>query len=77
MDGIIWREIIVPYFYEDQGQPCTALQGFSGFSQGTWFQQDGVSCQIFGQILRGDLNWSPDSSDLSPMDFPVWGYLKN
>jgi len=26
---------------------------------------------------RGDINWPPQSPDLSPMDFFLWGYLKS
>ena len=56
-----------------------------------WFQQDGASSQtahesrqelrdLFGQNIVGkffNFNWPPRSPDLSPLDFFLWGYLKN
>ena len=55
------------------------------------FQQDGASSHTsnvsqewlkknFGKpviSLKTDFEWSPHSSDLSPPDFSLWGYLKD
>lgn len=55
-----------------------------------WFQQDSATAytsrcsmemleQIFSGYLislRGDLEWSPKSPDLTPCDFFLWDYLK-
>ena len=57
----------------------------------TWYQQDGATPHtsnltldflrgVFGGRLisrRADHEWSPHSPDLSPLDFFLWGYLKN
>lgn len=56
-----------------------------------WFQQDGAPChttiatvallhQKFpGRVIsrRGDMEWPPRSCDLSPLDFFLWGYIKD
>jgi len=56
-----------------------------------WFQQDGASPHTTGSVLtrlrqifpgkviskNGDVNWPPRSPDLSPLDFFLWGHLKN
>ena len=58
--------------------------------QNMWFQQDGATChtaaetinllaQKFGNRIisrRGNINWPPRSCDLTPLDFFLWGYLK-
>lgn len=55
-----------------------------------WFQQDGATChtalesirvlrEMFGDriiSIRGNVNWPPRSCDLTPLDFFLWGYLK-
>lgn len=55
-----------------------------------WFQQDGATCHTANEtitLLRdkfndrvisrcGDVNWPPRSCDLTPLDFFLWGYLK-
>lgn len=60
-----------------------ALQEFEGYTQDTWFQQDGATCHtsnlsmpvvqaLFpGKLIsrRGDIQWPPRSPDLSPCDF--------
>ena len=54
-------------------------------------QQDGAKCHTRGKtidILRekfsdqlisrnGDYNWPPRSCDLTPLDFFLWGYVKD
>ena len=59
--------------------------------QTQWFQQDGASVHVsgisldwirrhFGQrvISRRTVHpWSPNSPDLSPLDFHLWGFLKD
>ena len=56
-----------------------------------YFQQDGATCHTatetldllktkFGERVisrRGTVNWSPRSCDLTPLDFFLWGYLKD
>ena len=56
-----------------------------------WFQQDGAPChtarlpmsllknQFPQKIISkfGDVEWPARSPDLSPLDFYLWGYLKN
>ena len=56
-----------------------------------WFQQDGATPHTatatlemlrenFGQrviSLKTDFNWAPHSPDLNPLDFFLWGHLKN
>ena len=67
------------------------LQNSPGYSQRTWFQQDGATShtsnvslprvrEIFpGKLIsrRGDINWPSRSPDLTPMDFFLWGFLKS
>lgn len=66
------------------------LQEFEGFNAETWFQQDGATCHTSNQSLavvnqlfpekvisrRGTINWPPRSPDLTPLDYFMWGYLK-
>lgn len=56
-----------------------------------WFQQDGASCHAandtmallrskFGSRVisrRADKEWPPRSCDLSPLDYFLWGYVKD
>ncbi|GFT21884.1 putative DD41D transposase [Trichonephila clavipes] len=56
-----------------------------------WFQQDGATCHTahatidllkdtFGDRLisrYGPVNWPPRSSDLTPLDYFLWGYVKS
>ena len=55
-----------------------------------WFQQDGATSHTATETIellretfedriisrRGDVNWPPRSCDLTPLDFFLWGYLK-
>lgn len=55
-----------------------------------WFQQDGATCHTMtdtiallrqkfpGRVIsrRGDKEWPPRSCDLSPLDYFLWGYVK-
>lgn len=55
-----------------------------------WFQQDGATCHTanatlnllkdkFGDWIisrRGFVNWPPRSCDLTPLDYFLWGYVK-
>ncbi|GFX29711.1 transposase [Trichonephila clavipes] len=59
--------------------------------QELWFQQDGATCHTaratidllkdtFGDRLIsrfGPVNWPPISCDLTPLDYFLWGYVKN
>jgi len=56
-----------------------------------WFQQDGATCHTANvtiDLLRGtfenriisrngDVNWPPRSCDLTPLDYFVWGAVKD
>ena len=56
-----------------------------------WFQQDGATCHtanatidllrpIFGNRIisrNGDVTWPPRSCDLTPLDYYVWGAVKD
>jgi len=56
-----------------------------------WFQQDGATCHtanvpidllldtLENRIIsrRGDVNWPPRSCDLTPLDYFLWGAVKN
>lgn len=67
------------------------LAQHDGFNDRTWFQQDGApphTANITMATLRakfpnklisrrGDINWPPRSPDLSPLDYFLWGYLKD
>lgn len=57
----------------------------------TWFQQDGASShstpeniallrtKFPGRVIsrKGDIDWPPRSCDITPLDFFLWGYLKD
>ncbi|GFW59255.1 heat shock 70kDa protein 8 [Trichonephila clavipes] len=59
-------------------------------NQELWLQQDGATCHTaratidllkdtFGDRLIsrfGPVNWPPRSSDLTPLDYFLWGYVK-
>lgn len=56
-----------------------------------WFQQDGAPCHTAGLTIaevrekfdgriisrNGDVNWPPRSCDLTPLDFYLWGAVKD
>ena len=56
-----------------------------------YFQQDGTTCRTDGETIgllhgkfqgrvvsrNGDYNWPPRSSDLTPLFFFLWGYVKD
>ena len=56
-----------------------------------YFQQDGATCHTAGETMallrekfpgrvisrNGDFDWPPRSCDLTPLDFFLWGYVKN
>ena len=58
--------------------------------QQIWFQQDGAPChsrldvrqylqnRFNGRIIHrfSEISWPPRSPDLTPLDFFLWGYLK-
>lgn len=80
------RDELVPHL---RHQFPTANQ--NEFDNRIWYQQDGAPAhyalpvrnyldQIFPNRWigrRGALEWPPRSPDLNPMDFFLWGYLKN
>ena len=55
-----------------------------------WFQQDGAPAHYHNEVVgylndvfpghwigrRGEIEWPPRSPDLNPLDFFLWGYLK-
>ena len=59
--------------------------------QNMWFQQDGATWHTTranmallqetfpGRVIscRGDINWSPRSCDLTPLDLFLWGHAKD
>ena len=67
------------------------LQTISADIQQEWFQQDGATPhtaaasrlwlqqRFLGRVisLKEEVQWAPHSPDLSPLDFFLWGYLKN
>ena len=49
-----------------------------------WFQQDGFTCHTADATLdliiissRADVVWSPRSCDLTPLDYYLWGTVKD
>ena len=56
-----------------------------------YLQQDGVTCHTKGETIgllrekfsgrvvsqNGNYNWRPRSCDLTPLDFFLWGYVKD
>ena len=56
-----------------------------------YFQQDAATCHTSGETIsllrekflgrvisrKGDYNWPPRSCDLTPLDFFLWGYVKD
>ena len=56
-----------------------------------YLQQDGATCDTSSETiglmrekfpgrvisLNGDYNWPPRSCDLTPLDFFLWGYMKD
>ncbi|GJQ74480.1 hypothetical protein Trydic_g21349 [Trypoxylus dichotomus] len=67
------------------------VQQFDGYNLETWFQQAGTTCHTLSQtqeagrqlfpnkviLRRANVNWPPRNSDLSPLDYFLWGYLKS
>ena len=72
-------------FWKELGKKAGADQRMTD-----WFQQDGASPhtakasllwlqrKFNGRLisLKTDVEWAPNSPDLSPLDFFMWGYLK-
>lgn len=56
------------YFQHDGATPHTSGQVFG------WLQKPS-GCNLIS--FRTDCVWSPHSPDLSPLDFFLWGYLKD
>ena len=42
------------------------------YIENMWFQQDGAT-----PLTAKHNNWPPHSPDLNPLDFFLWGYLKD
>ena len=56
-----------------------------------YLQQDGATCHTSGEAIgllrekfpgrmisrKSDYNWPPRSCDLTPLDFFLWGYMKD
>ena len=45
-----------------------------------WFQQDGATCLVFEDRIissRADVVWPPRSSNLAPLDYYLWGAVKD
>lgn len=75
-----------------RNQIVPAIQAVKGDDfQNTWFQQDGAAPHFAVNVRgylnetfferwigrRGTIEWPPRSPDLSPLDFFLWGYLKD
>ncbi|KAL7631743.1 UNVERIFIED_CONTAM: hypothetical protein RMT77_017952 [Armadillidium vulgare] len=83
--GVRYREMITNFLWHE-------LEEGMDVDDMWWFQQDGATCHTANNetmaILRdkfngrvisrgGDVNWPPRSCcDLTPLDFFLWGYLK-
>lgn len=84
VNGVSYRRMLNDYF-------LPLLREHPAYSSHTWFQQDGATPHTAREtmaLLRdffpeklisrfGDIPWPPRSPDLTPMDFFLWGYLKN
>lgn len=82
VNGIRYREMITNFLWHEIGDMDV---------DGIWFQQDGATCHSAKETLqllrtkfngrliskRGDVNWPPRSCDLTPLDYFLWGYLKD
>ena len=76
--------------YNDMINDCLIPKVYEMNVIDPYFQQDGAACQttrLNMEILRqtfpgrlisrfGDVEWPARSSDLSPLDYFLWGYLK-
>lgn len=82
VNGDTYRTMITDFF-------VPALHGID--VNDVWFQQDGATChtshatidllrQTFdGRLIsrNGDVNWPPRSCDLTPLDYFLWGAVKD
>lgn len=82
VNGLRYRKMITDFFWPE-------VEGKD--TENFYFQQDGATCHtnretitllqsMFpGRVIsrNGDFNWPPRSCDLSPLDFFLWGYLKD
>ena len=81
VNGVRYREMITNFLWPELDHMNV---------EDMWFQQDGATCHTANEtkaLLRekfngrvishgGDVNWPPRSCDLTPLDFFLWGYLK-
>ncbi|XP_073828918.1 uncharacterized protein [Musca autumnalis] len=81
VNGVNYRETITNFL-------CPELEDMD--VDDMWFQQDGATCHTANETMAllhnkfngrvisryGDVNWPPRSCDLTPLDFFLWGYLK-
>ena len=82
VNGIRYREMITNFLWHEIDDMDV---------EDIWFQQDGATCHTANETMqllqtkfngrvisqRGDVNWPPRSCDLTPLDFFLWGYLKD
>lgn len=82
VNAVRYRSMITDFLWQE-------LEGVD--IEEVWFQQDGATCHTTretidllqtrfpGRVIsrNGDINWPPRSCDLTPLDFFLWGYLKN
>lgn len=81
VNGVRYREMLSGFFFNETNDLNL---------NDMWFQQDGATCHTAretvtllqtkypGRVIsqRGDIDWPPRSCDLTPLDFFLWGYLK-
>lgn len=81
VNGVRYREMITNFLWPE-------LEDMD--VDDMWFQQDGATCHTANETMallrnkfngrvisrNGDVNWPPRSCDLTPLDFFLWGYLK-
>lgn len=82
VNGVRYREMLTNFFWPE----VDALD-----ADDLYFQQDGATCHTSGETIEllrekfpgrvisrnGDFNWPPRSCDLTPLDFFLWGYVKD
>ena len=81
VNGVRYREMVTNFLWPELEHMDV---------EDMWFQQDGATChtanetmallreKFNGRIIArgGDVNWPPRSCDLTPLDYFLWGYLK-
>lgn len=82
VNGICYRNMITEFLWPIIDDMDT---------EDMWFQQDDATCHTSNETLElihekfpdrlisrfGDVNWPPRSCDLTPLDYFLWGYVKD